>query len=72
MVSAGGSRDMERTGLRKRKITPDPIIRLIAFRTRFTSSRRRVSSGGRDGVGGPDAFQMIGGAGEEPGLRLMA
>ena len=69
MVSAGGSHDMERTGLRKRRNHPDPIIRLIAFRTRFTSSRRRVSERWAvTGLAGPDAFQRIGGAQEEPGF----
>ena len=51
------------------EITPDPIIRLVAFKDAlyiFKSSgfeRWAVT-----GAAGPDAFQRIGGAQEEPGL----
>lgn len=51
------------------EITPDPIIRLIAFKDalyifKTTGFERWAVTG----AGGPDAFQRIGGAQEEPGL----
>lgn len=51
------------------EITPDPIIRLIAFKDalyifKATGFERWAVTG----LSGPDAFQRIGGAQEEPGL----
>lgn len=51
------------------EITPDPIIRLIAFKDalyifKSTGFERWAVTG----LSGPDAFQRIGGAQEEPGL----
>ena len=51
------------------EITPDPIIRLIAFKDalyifKATGFERWAVTG----LAGPDAFQRIGGAQEEPGL----
>lgn len=51
------------------EITPDPIIRLVAFKDalyifKATGFERWAVTG----LAGPDAFQRIGGAQEEPGL----
>ena len=60
---------MGRTGLRKRRNHPDPIIHLIAFKDAlYVFKATGFERWAVTGLAGPDAFQRIGGAQEEPGL----
>lgn len=52
------------------EITDDPIVRLIAFKDALLIFKRTgFERWAVTGLGGPDAFQRIGGAQEEPGLQ---
>lgn len=52
------------------EITPDPIIRLVAFKDAlYIFKASGFERWAVTGAGGPDAFQRIGGAQEEPGLK---
>lgn len=51
------------------EITDDPIIRLVSFKDALLIFKRSgFERWAVTGLGGPDAFQRIGGAQEEPGL----